>query len=301
MPRGPHARSHVPGRIPKPRAKVIPLYTSRLGNKSLREQMGISEAKFEQFLDIVRVCASIHLDHSKRITCQEEHDLANHYDEVKLRWPDSERYLDMWPVHIFTQKYLAQHVQATERSANRSKAQCARTAGISRKATSMVARPITPNRERVRKMRSQSNLEVGAVTSKVAAPTSSVSAVSRRTVSSQVTTSTNMSQACSSSSSRLPTSTAMSVTLRGEPCSSARMHGEELNRMEELYKFLSSLKLPLGHLLLRFVSSGIEDMTRLCILASQFDWEHFIEHHITNKPFELLVLKDGFAQLTMQN
>ena len=35
--------------------------------------------------DIVRVCASIHLDHSKRITCQAEHDLANHYDEVSSR------------------------------------------------------------------------------------------------------------------------------------------------------------------------------------------------------------------------
>ena len=71
--------------------------------------------------------------------------------------------------------------------------------------------------------------------------------------------------------------------------------------MEELYNFLTSLKLPLGHLLLRFVSSGIEDMTRLHILASQFNWESFIEHHVTNKPFELLVLKDGFAQLNMEN
>lgn len=89
------------------------------------------------------------------------------------------------------------------------------------------------------------------------------------------------------------------VSSQGGPPRSANNDAED--ETHEVYVFLQSLDLPLGHLLPSFVSAGVKNMMRLRLLTKHHAWEDYIERHITKDRFEILMLEKGFKELAAEN
>ncbi|CCM01030.1 uncharacterized protein FIBRA_03078 [Fibroporia radiculosa] len=93
--------------IPKPQtvARVV-AHTSSRTAVSLLSQMHLKPPQFGEFGSLVRASARRHLDPVKFYHEQDPDCVENHRRDVILRWEDSGRYEDAWPVDVYTTIYL---------------------------------------------------------------------------------------------------------------------------------------------------------------------------------------------------
>ncbi|KZT11341.1 uncharacterized protein LAESUDRAFT_755002 [Laetiporus sulphureus 93-53] len=287
------AFSAVPGAIPKPLLRAEVVSESSVGKVTLREQMGIDIDEFRIFTQIVRDSTSLHLAAHRTVKKQNPQSLIKHYNEIKRKWAKADLYENVWPAHAYTQLYLAErtaHYHHLYRTSGKKKMQ----------GSAVAAHPMAPVREQNSRGSHSAGprIFIGKLPPRKVS-TSSRSTTARRTVSSVYSPQPRPMSSISRPPASMAPSSTSKVSLQCGPPGSANNDVED--ETQEVYVFLQSLDLPLGHLLPSFVSSGVKNMMRLRLLTKHRAWEDYVERHITKDRFEILMLEKGFKELVAEN
>ncbi|PCH38197.1 hypothetical protein WOLCODRAFT_136094 [Wolfiporia cocos MD-104 SS10] len=302
--------------VPPPHAQYI--YFSEDGDAILAEDMNLSPDEILEFLETVKIVAWRHLDLGKTWSLQDEQRKTNHRMEVATRWPQLDRYVDGWPVDIYTQKWLKGNI-AERRAKDRSTSQPASQAGTNAGRIPATPKSFVRASITLRSSRSPSSRRyIGERSRRTVSPMSSISSRALSThaddLRGQEASSDDQIFHLPSPIERSPEATPRTRRIsKTRRCNTTTQSGARRQRMspastpqplhddnedvDPVRSFLRSLRLPLAHLYPQLTKIGIVDLATLGTVAGFLDRPVWLNAHLNINALEFKILSEGFDAL----